>query len=212
MGFDKRSAAKEYEPQDDDTLEAIAERETQAGNPITASDIARFNWGTDDPVMVDELLRDQLGAYKKGPDKVWQSEYDIRAEVTVSSKTPSQQHEAIANAGSEDFLGFARPETTWLERRKQEIAAEDGTDLQPASPGDGSDSGPTINEAPDFARSIRWDIGGANLLSGASYFWFFTYVMLGTAVLFVPVGWLYRPKTYLQEEEGDEGSTEKSAA
>ena len=147
-----------------------------------------------------------------GPDKVWQSEYDIRAEVTVSSKTPSQQHEAIANAGSEDFLGFARPETTWLERRKQEIAAEDGTDLQPASPGDGSDSGPTINEAPDFARSIRWDIGGANLLSGASYFWFFTYVMLGTAVLFVPVGWLYRPKTYLQEEEGDEGSTEKSAA
>ncbi len=147
-----------------------------------------------------------------GPDKVWQSEYDIRAEVTVSSKTPLQQREAIANAGSGDLLGFARPGTTWLERRKREIAAENGIDLQAASPDDGSDSGPTVDENPDFAKSIRWDIGGANLLSGASYFWFFTYVMLGTAVLFVPVGWFYRPKTYLQEEEGDGTSTEKSAA
>jgi POT family proton-dependent oligopeptide transporter len=147
-----------------------------------------------------------------GPDKVWQSEYDIRAEVTVSSQTPSQQRESIANAGSGDLLGFARPETTWLERRKREIAAEGGTDIQPSSSGDGSDSGPAIDEAPDFGRSIRWDIGGANQLSGASYFWFFTYVMLGTAVLFVPVGWLYRPKTYLQEEDGDGASTEKSAA
>ena len=60
-----------------------------------------------------------------GPDKVWQSEYDIRAEVTVSSQTPSQQRESIANAGSGDLLGFARPETTWLERRKREIAAEE---------------------------------------------------------------------------------------
>jgi hypothetical protein len=56
------------------------------------------------------------------------------------------------------------------------------------------------NETSDFDYSIRWDIGGANLLQGASYFWFFTYVMLGTAILFVPVGWLYRPRTYLQEE------------
>ena len=69
-----------------------------------------------------------------------------------------------------------------------------------------------MDEDPGFSRSIQWDIGGANLLSGASYFWFFTYVMLGTAVLFVPVGWFYRPKTYLQEEEGDGSSTEKSAA
>ena len=88
MGFDKRSAAKEYEPQDDDTLEAIAERETQAGNPITASDIARFNWGTDDPVMVDELLRDQLGAYKKGPDKVWQITADLKPDPPLLIPQP----------------------------------------------------------------------------------------------------------------------------
>lgn len=147
-----------------------------------------------------------------GPDKVWQSEYDIRAKVTVDSQTPAQQREAIASGGSGDFLSFARPQTTWLERRKNEIAAENGEAIESAPQGAGTASVSTVDEDPGFSRSIQWDIGGANLLSGASYFWFFTYVMLGTAVLFVPVGWFYRPKTYLQEEEGDGSSTEKSAA
>ena len=38
-------------------------------------------------------------------------------------------------------------------------------------------------------------------MSGAAYFWFYTWVMLGTAVLFVPIGYLYRPRTYLQIEQ-----------
>ncbi|RPG16993.1 MAG: MFS transporter [Phycisphaera sp. TMED9] len=146
-----------------------------------------------------------------GPDNIWQSEFDIRAEVTLSSKTPAQQREAIANSGSGDLLAFARPETTWKDRRLKEIAAEKGTEADSA-PEDESGSAATINENPDFDYSVRWDIGGANRLSGASYFWFFTFVMLGTAVLFVPVGWLYRPQTYLQEEEGAGDSIEKSAA
>ncbi len=147
-----------------------------------------------------------------GPDNIWQSEFDIRAEVTLSSETPAQQREAIANSGSGDLLAFARPETTWKNRRLEEIAAEKGTEIDSSSGDDESGSAATINENPDFDYSVRWDIGGANRLSGASYFWFFTFVMLGTAVLFVPVGWLYRPQTYLQEEEGDGDATEKSAA
>ena len=43
-------------------------------------------------------------------------------------------------------------------------------------------------------------IGGGNTLEGAAYFWFFTYLMLGTAILFIPVALLYRPKEYLQKE------------
>ena len=43
-------------------------------------------------------------------------------------------------------------------------------------------------------------VGGGNTLEGASYFWFFTYLMLGTSILFIPVALLYRPKEYLQEE------------
>ena len=134
-----------------------------------------------------------------GPDQVWQSEYDIRAEVTVNSKTVAQQQREAASAESSDFLAWAHPETTWLERRKAELAAE-GAAAAAAEVETGSVETDESNETSDFDYSIRWDIGGANLLQGASYFWFFTYVMLGTAILFVPVGWLYRPRTYLQEE------------
>ena len=134
-----------------------------------------------------------------GPDQVWQSEYDIRAEVTVNSKTVAQQQREAASAESSDFLAWAHPETTWLERRKAELAAEDAA-AAASEVETGSVETDESNETSDFDYSIRWDIGGANLLQGASYFWFFTYVMLGTAILFVPVGWLYRPRTYLQEE------------
>ena len=130
-----------------------------------------------------------------GPDQTWQSEYDIRAEVSVDSATVAQQRRDAASSGSSDILAWAHPETTWLERRKAEIAGEE---VVKAS---SDEAGPAeIDETPAFARSIRWDVGGANLLQGASYFWFFTYAMLGTTILFVPVGWLYRPRTYLQEE------------
>jgi len=69
MGFEKRGSAKKYEPKDGDSLEAIAKRETDAGNRLTADEITRFNWGTSDPDVVDELLRDELGCYKRGEDK-----------------------------------------------------------------------------------------------------------------------------------------------
>jgi len=68
VGFDKRGAARKYTPQDGDTLEKIAERETANGNPMTAGELARFNWGTDDPDVVDEHLRDELGCYKRAED------------------------------------------------------------------------------------------------------------------------------------------------
>ena len=68
MGFDRREHAKRYAPQEGDTLQAIAERETEAGNPLTWQDLARFNWGTDDEAEVNAFLRDELGARKRDAD------------------------------------------------------------------------------------------------------------------------------------------------
>ncbi len=49
---------------------------------------------------------------------------------------------------------------------------------------------------------------GTNKLPGASYYWFFTIVMLAAAILFIPVARRYPVKNYIQ----DEAETEESSA
>lgn len=73
---------------------------------------------------------------------------------------------------------------TWLERekRKQQIASESE---QP--------------EKPDELINVSYYAGGQTSLEGAAYFWFFTKLMLVTAIVFVPFSIFYQPKSYLQE-------------
>lgn len=65
MSFDARESARVHQPAEGDTLEAIAARESQAGNPLTADDLARFNCGTTDEIEVQAFLRDELGARRR---------------------------------------------------------------------------------------------------------------------------------------------------
>ena len=53
-------------------------------------------------------------------------------------------------------------------------------------------------------------VGGQDTLEGADYFWFWTYTILVTAVLFVPVGYLYQEKSYIQTEREGEHETPES--
>ena len=163
-----------------------------------------------------EQIRYQLKTGKQfyvtsdGPDKVWESALDIRVEVTVDSKTPEQQREDIRNSSQTDILGWAHPEKTWLERRADELAkGGKKSEAQEAEVENAQlydeNGDPLIDEKPSFAKSILWDVGGATRLAGASYFWFWTWIMLGAAILFVPVGWFYKPHTYLQEEGDSAG-------
>lgn len=65
MGFDHRDSAKKYVRVDGDTLETIAQRETQGEPALTADDLSKFNFGTVDPDTVDEFLRDELGTVRR---------------------------------------------------------------------------------------------------------------------------------------------------
>jgi POT family proton-dependent oligopeptide transporter len=47
---------------------------------------------------------------------------------------------------------------------------------------------------------------GTRKLAGPSYFWFFTIVMLVTAVIFIFVASRYKEKSYIQDEAGEENS------
>ena len=78
---------------------------------------------------------------------------------------------------------------TWLYNRLKQRDAVLGID----SAAETNDSG-----VPEFSDTVS--IGGGQTLEGSAQFWFFTYLMLATAILFIPVCLLYKPKQYLQEE------------
>jgi len=84
----------------------------------------------------------------------------------------------LGNAPDNGDAG-AEETDTWLARRTRELAAT----------------------APEPISDDSAFVGGQTKLEGAAYFWFFTWMMFGTAVVFVVVAKLYRPRTYLHEED-----------
>ncbi len=65
FAFKPRSQSRKAVIQASDTLTSIALRESVAGDEITAEDIARFNFGSADPHVVQECLRDWHGATQR---------------------------------------------------------------------------------------------------------------------------------------------------
>ena len=161
-------------------------------------------WGN---VLHYELInRKNFTVSSDGPDELFLSEYDVRALVKVESHTVIQQQEMADEGGGSDPLAGLHPEHTWISKRKAELDAEKahkgGDDtatweqfIAKAEPIEHKD---ITKQNHDF--SISWEVGGAETLSGAAYYQFFTWLMLGTAILFVGVGYLYTPKTYIQDE------------
>lgn len=72
---------------------------------------------------------------------------------------------------------------SWLAKRKREL-------------GIGQDK---LSGEEQSLLSPEYYAGGQTKLEGSSYFWFFTWLMLATAVLFIPYAVLYKGETILQE-------------
>lgn len=77
-------------------------------------------------------------------------------------------------------------EGTWLHEEKKKLGLIE------------QDEGSDIEERP---LSVAYTAGGGETLEGAAYFWFFTKLMIISAVLFIPFALLYRPRTYLPSED-----------
>ena len=65
-----------------------------------------------------------------------------------------------------------------------------------------TDSKPEENSS---MLSLEYTAGGGLTLDGADYYWFFTKLMIGTALLFIPFALIYKPKTYLHKDEENAG-------
>jgi POT family proton-dependent oligopeptide transporter len=132
----------------------------------------RDPWGA--PIRYQILNSSRARLISDGPDRKPNTRWDIG--MMLDLPTPGEPDKT---SWSDRF----HPQETWLERRKRELGIQ-------TTAAEASDV-PSLTRSP-FA-------GGQTRLHGAAYFNFFTWLMLGTAIAFIPYALLYRPKTWLQE-------------
>ena len=163
-----------------DEAAAIVERLAAAnggklpGEVAVAAELAslRDPWGS--PLRYQILNSCRARLISNGPDRQAGTQWDIGMMLDLAPPV------AAAEASWTDKLHPAEP---WLPRHQRALGIP--TDVA------------ALTDAAGFTRSMF--CGGQSRLQGAAYFRFFTWLMLATAVAFVPYALLYRPKTYLQD-------------
>jgi len=127
------------------------------------------------------------------PDDPWGSpiKYQLVSakEARLSSDGPDKIAKTVWDLGINITVKEAKEDLrgTWLyeEKKRRGLIEEEAEDDQ--SP-----------------ISTKYTAGGGLTLDGADYYWFFTKLMIGTVILFIPFAMLYKPRTYLhgKEEQG----------
>ncbi len=128
-------------------------------------------WGA--PLRYQILNSSRARLISDGPDRLPGTRWDVG--MTLNLPAPEETPKA-------SWTDAFHPQETWLDRRKRELGI--------ASPATDS------NDQRILTRSTF--AGGQTRLHGAAYFHFFTWLMLGTAIAYIPYALLYRPKTRLQ--------------
>jgi len=171
-----------------------------------ANAIASFKDPWDKLLHYRLINRKTFEISSEGPDNIFMTQHDVRAIVTVESHSIQQQQEMASEGKGASSLSIFHPEHPWIVVRKAEIDASKAVEAGNSS-ATWEEYLPTKettapNEIVKQNRnfSIAWQVGGATTLAGAAYFEFFTWLMLGTAIVFVFVAYLYKPKTYIQDE------------
>jgi POT family proton-dependent oligopeptide transporter len=145
---------------------------TQEGTDLISGIID--NWGS--PLTYRLVNRNRFRVTSLGADKNYMTENDI---VLVSVISRPSQDDSVSN-------------TPYSWREKRIIALK------------GAEGKEEVEKGRGGIKEIEFDIatmvGGQTNLEGADYFWFFTYLMLGTSIIFIFVAFLYKPKEYLHEE------------
>lgn len=134
-------------------------------------DLGNDPW--DSPLEYEIIDADTVRISSNGPDRIPNTQWDIGVTLTIARP---------AAADKASWTDFLRPKTSWLDRRRSELGMEP----------------PPSADAETSYKLDYWS-GGHSRLEGAAYFKFFTWLMLGTAIVFVPFSILYKPRTYLQE-------------
>lgn len=136
-------------------------------------------------LIYSQFSRNNYRLVSVGADKVHQTQWDVVLDGNVSR---------VDTTGSDE----PPAEYDWLERTMIATGAEGKAAVEAAR-----------GNIAKTKISTSITVGGQDTLERADYFWFWTYTILVTAVVFVPVGYFYKEKSYIQtEREGDENVVE----
>lgn len=126
------------------------------------------------PIRYQILNSNRVRLISDGAEGKPQSKWNIGLLIDLSP---------AAAAAERSWSDAFHPEEPWLDQRKRALGLKT-----------------TDRRGQAMASYDRTPFsGGQTRLEGAKYFEFFTWLMLGTTVAFIPFALLYRPKTYLQD-------------
>lgn len=148
--------------------------DNKAGQSIATA----FNdpWGN--PFRYRLVNKNRVRIWSHGPDGKDKTQWDQGAILSIT-RPSSKETGAFSRV-----VGKLQPDKTWLESRKEKLGLPTKAEI--------AESGPVI--------SRDYFVGGQVKLEGASYFWFFSGLMLAAALLFLVVAKLYKPREYFHDE------------
>ncbi len=138
------------------------------------------------PIRYRTISRDGYVLTSEGADALDGTQWDQTLTSSVSRAETEEADEQDPN------------EFSWLERKK--ISVEGGDDpekIEAMKERLRNERGG--GDKTEFSRTYA--VGGRVLLEGADYFWFWTKCILVTSIVFIPVGYFYQEKTYIQGDE-----------
>ncbi len=130
-------------------------------------------WGN--PILFTIIGQNSCRLISAGPDRIPHTAWDVGLTIEIS-KPPA--------AASPSWSDHLHPPTRWLDRRSAEL-------------------GTTRETSTSISYDKTWFSGGQTKLEGAAYYRFFTWLMLGCAIVFVPFALNYRYQSYINEQPSE---------
>ena len=194
MSFDSFNKLEAVETQEDEILNTAA-KEIEKTFFASSTDASQGQLPSDE--NANELLASLKDAGGKnlvykllskndyritsaGADGKFDTQWDVHLQGHVSRAEADKDSTEAQDAAYD-----------WLEKRIIEVRGPEGEAEVKQARGD----------IPETKIDSNITVGGQDKLEGAAYFWFWTYTILVTAFLFVPVGYFYQEKSYIQTEE-----------
>lgn len=145
--------------------------------PLTADGqelVGAIHDSWDEPLKYRLINRNSFRITSTGPDKKYMTPDEVVLVENVTRPSPEKASEPLS----------------WLERRRIEVRGEGEREKIDVERGQ--------SEKTSIESQIN--VGGQTTLEGAKYFWFWTKLMVGSAIGFIFVAVLYKPREFLQEE------------